>query len=537
LKYKVRAIADYNWAIQASNCWVCSRIIPEGQFDKAWEVSDALLQELRMDDMSVHSILSTYIKKTAVNPELTSFFLNVQDGSYPPLPGHKFPKVSDKLRVLKLRGCKFSFYSPPFSCCHGLRFLGLYHCKDQWQEERDEWKQGRPTMEFFQSLWVLDISHTDWELDLSPDEIKLLAANIRDVHLKKGRIWTNNFEWRQLKNLHQFRILEPTCSWETGKRDEFKDMVKLELLDLSGNITIQSLPSLSSATGLKGLVLDGCVGLQHVDPLAPSLDSFRFDVRSVSTDYSAKLSRVSLAGCVHLKSFLLRGALQILEELNLSGTSIKKLDLSNLVVEVPRLKKLFLMGCKQLRVILWWKGPWKLEVLCIDTHGRSEAPNAVSSSFLSFQHKTHDGCVVAGDARFIQSLVDSNGDLKTKSLYLDLHVPYSIRRSPSSSGSSSVIAKPLGYSDDVLRLERLAANENDDIPWPPLSDLHIEIGDGIRLTDVDRLEGINVISHVIYFIISSMHVHDNSCMLDIMPKEPSLTALFGFVLEWCRVER
>ncbi|GJN38445.1 hypothetical protein PR202_gb27483 [Eleusine coracana subsp. coracana] len=429
---------------------------------------------------------------TAVNPELTSFFLDVHDGSYPPLSGDIFLKPSDRLQVLKLGGCKFSFYSPPFSCCRGLRFLGLDQCIDQWEEEdQEKWKQGRPAMEFFQSLWVLDISHIDWELDLSPEEIEQLAANIRDVHVKKGRIWSNKFEWRKLKNLQKLRVIEPTCSWETGKRDEFTDMAKLELLDLSGNVTIQALSSLSSATGLKALVLNGCVGLEHVGPLAPSLDSFSFDVgHSISTNDSAKVSKISLAGCVDLKSFLLRGALQILEELNLSGTSIKKLDLSNQVVEVPRLKKVFLMGCKQLRVISWWEGPWKLEVLCIDTHGRRGAPNnSVSSSFSSFQHKTHDGYVVAGDARFIQSLFDSNGGLKTKSLYLDLHVPHSISRSPSSS-SNSVLTKPLCYSDVVVfRLKSLSAYGNQ-IPWSPPSHLHVEIGEGIKLADVNSLRAI-----------------------------------------------
>jgi hypothetical protein len=38
------------------------------------------------------------------------------------------------------------------------------------------------------------------------------------------------------------------------------DMVNLGLLDLSWNSTIQVLPSLSGATDLKTLILDGCVG-------------------------------------------------------------------------------------------------------------------------------------------------------------------------------------------------------------------------------------------------------------------------------------
>ncbi|OEL16645.1 hypothetical protein BAE44_0022333 [Dichanthelium oligosanthes] len=90
--------------------------------------------------------------------------------------------------------------------------------------------------------------------------------------------------------------------------------------DLSGNSSIQVLPTLSKATSLKTLVLDGCVGLEHVDPegLPASLETFCLDAGSSGSKVAAKLSKISLAGCVHLKNFLLRGALPELEELNLS---------------------------------------------------------------------------------------------------------------------------------------------------------------------------------------------------------------------------
>jgi hypothetical protein len=126
---------DYNWAIQASNYWVCNGIILGGLSDKAWEVSSALCQELRIDDLTsrqaAHLLCGYYtsqqwqsvtyttsengeeteinICNTTVNPESTSFFLGGQAGLSARLPDDMFQK-SDRLHVLKLRGCKFSFF-------------------------------------------------------------------------------------------------------------------------------------------------------------------------------------------------------------------------------------------------------------------------------------------------------------------------------------------------------------------------------------------------------------------------------------------
>ncbi|TVU07111.1 hypothetical protein EJB05_47152 [Eragrostis curvula] len=521
-------IMNCNLETQASNYWVCDGIIQERQFDKPWEISAAIHQELRTDfskkmelrtEDVFHELFKsaraqhwrsvTYtsdsIEKTEISPEITSYFLAAKNMSYAPLPINMCKKF-ERLRVLKLSGCSFSFYSPPFRCCRGLRFLGLDHCKDQQQEEEEEErKQGRPAMEFFQSLWVLDINQTDWEVDFSHDGVEILAENIRDIHIRKGRIWENNLAWRQLQNIRKLRVINPTSSWETGNKDEFKEMVKLELLDLSGNVTIQALPSLSGATGLKILILDGCVGLENVGPkeLPPSLESFSFDARSISVDSPVKLSKISLAGCVNLKSILLSGAFPALEELNLSGTSIKKLDL-RLIVGVLRIKKIFLMGCKQLHAILWWTKGRPPEVLRIDTLGTNEdtdPPYSVSSSPPSIRHKNYDAYVVAGDAR----------------------------------SSNWVIAKPCCYNDVLL--EGMAAYD-DEISWPPPSDHHVDVGEGISLNDAESDRANIAIATLIHRHTHSLHVHDNSSMINIMPKMPTKSiSVWSFVLQWCRVER
>jgi hypothetical protein len=95
-----------------------------------------------------------------------------------------------------------------------------------------------------------------------------METNIREIHIEKGRIWHKKlgWTWRHLGNIHKLRVIAPTSPWETESMDDFTDLVELELLDLTGNSTIQVLPSLSGATALSTLVLDGCTGLEHVGP-------------------------------------------------------------------------------------------------------------------------------------------------------------------------------------------------------------------------------------------------------------------------------
>mgnify|MGYP002413842537 FL=1 len=57
-----------------------------------------------------------------------------------------------------------------------------------------------------------------------------------------------------------------------------------------------------------------------------------------------------------------------LVELDLSGTAIKILDFKTMVVQVPRLKRLFLIGCKHLRAIkILYESVSDLESMCGDT--------------------------------------------------------------------------------------------------------------------------------------------------------------------------
>ncbi|KAJ1270081.1 hypothetical protein BS78_06G027500 [Paspalum vaginatum] len=491
LNAKGSDIINYDWGTHASNYWVCDGIIQDGQFDEPWEASAALLEQIRIEDCSSHEVTFpddyeytqhwnsvAYTSESGgdiiVSQKFRSFFLAPKDVLYIPLPPEMF-RLSERLL----------FYSPPFNCCHSLRFLGLEHCKDLQEEEED--KQGRPV-------------HTDWDFDLSQDIIEHMAVNIREVHVKKGRIWRNNLmSWGLLKNLRKLRVIEPTCSWETGKNDEFIDMVKLELLDLSGDCTIQVLPSLSTATSLKTLVLDGSVELDHVGPegLPPLLETFSLDASS------NKLSKISLEGCARLENFLLRGAFPGLEELNLSGTAVQRVNLSDMVVRVEGLRKVFLMGCKRLRAILWWKRARQHEVLCVGTlETEVTCPRCI-------QHESYSLLLEEG-------ILKSAGHLRERTmiaswLYLDLHVPPTTSKSKwPKSRDEVIIPKPCCYSDVLL--------------------------DGISLTDVESDGGIQDIYHVMRWCINSLHVHDNSCILEVAPKG-SFTWYIDVTLKWCRVER
>uniref|UniRef100_A0A8I6XAV9 Disease resistance protein At4g27190-like leucine-rich repeats domain-containing protein n=2 Tax=Hordeum vulgare subsp. vulgare TaxID=112509 RepID=A0A8I6XAV9_HORVV len=546
-------IMDYDWDNHASSYWVCDGIIQGGQGDEAWELATALHQHINTGDYTFNTLpsfghrLETPPRRwilskdnSIVHPESTSFFLAaVASESDPPL--RTLPNVMfhqpNKLRVLKLCCCTFSFSAPPFSCCHSLKFLGLDHCKDQ-QVEEDE-KQDRPTMDFFHSLWVLDICHTDWELDLSANITEQMAANIREVHIRKGRIWCHNFSWRQLRKLHKLRVIEPTSPWQTGKMDEFSDMVKMEYLDLSGNSTIQVLPCLSGATRVKILVLDGCTGLEHVGPegLPVSLESFSLDVCTrVDQNEQAKISCISLAGCGRLLKFILRGSLPNLEELDLSGTLVKTLDLKE--VHAPNLQKIILLECLLLHAIIWpEKGLPTLAMLHID------------SSVSPVQTKLHQTYVTIMDLRFFQSLVlQTNVRFCWKStrFHLNLHVPCTTnvngqsymkeKMGPGNSGQIMGLPRPKSlapntyttYIDVSVGNIIIDHDYNNGMQFQP-SSCHVEIGKGISNA---KVESEQVIRATMFAMdnIESLHVHDNSSIIIVIPEY--MTSIDGRELGW-----
>ncbi|XBH75267.1 hypothetical protein VPH35_102055 [Triticum aestivum] len=291
--------------------------------------------------------------------------------------------------------------------------------------------------------------------------------------------------------------------------DEFTHMVKLELLDLSGNKTI----------GLKALILDGCVQLENVGPngLPPSIESFSL---TATSSQKAKVSKICLVGCVHLVNFTLRGAFPCLGEL--SVTLIRKLDFSHEVVHVPRLERLFLRGCKNLRAIRWRNFKRRLKVLRIRPQ---------DSSFICSLNRKYDGEVYVRDARFIPSLVLGSWEFDSKllitdSLYLNLDGSPEIKDEATSLNNVGTgtcnrqvvwtVRSPIGccYHDVILE----GVTDTCEVPQLIPLHRHIDIGDGINLNDVESNWGVAAIA----------------------PK-PDSTVFGGgdswFRLTWCRIDK
>ncbi|CAL5010156.1 unnamed protein product [Urochloa decumbens] len=560
-------IIDYNLATHASSYWVCDGIVKGGQDNQAWELASALQEHIRLEDYIAnkdiypnfkvrHDSAKNWIVKLSNSKEphqrTTSLFI----ASPSQLADNSFHKM-DQLRVLKLCGCNFSFSSPPFHCCRNLRFLGLDRCVAQQNLGEEEEETGARALEIFRRLWVLDVSHTDWELDF-PIETKesVVATDIREVHINKGRIWHRNFAWRRLPNLRRLRVVEPTSPWETGRGDEFMDMVKIELLDLSGNSTMQFLPSLSSATNLKTLVLDGCVELEHVGPqgLPPSLESFYLNTQAGGDHKKkAKACRISFAGCARLVNFRLRGSLPNLEELDLSHTAVKLLDLT----DVGKLQRVFLVGCEQLRSISWPTRMRQLRLLCIDTRAGKQVVRKPSpcDSLMVCQGEGKEYChafVAIADLRFLQSMEF------LWSVFFDLKLNLCLSSTFKGDGRScqeekmgrrysstrqlaagSPVPTPFAYRDISTEQQlttQIDGSSSAAMQFQPL-DVHMEIGEGITdITKTVSKKGREIISFVMSKV-QSLHVHDSSSITTTVgPEHMSLSPSMNW-LKWCCVER
>ncbi|WVZ95491.1 hypothetical protein U9M48_041247, partial [Paspalum notatum var. saurae] len=580
-----------DWEAQVPNFWICDGIIQEGT--STMEISYALDSEISyegdaylLNRLKIKTIMNLLInmerclivgflspqKRKIVQAnmqtilaEASSIFIAFDRTiNAPRLPDALF-ELSIKLGVLILSSCAFNFVSPPFIHCHTLRFLGLSNCTHQNDTFKVEEEDCITKWTCLHNLWVLDLRYTDWSEILSEQKICLMA-NLIELNIEGVRCWyyTSQLQ-KKLPYLQRLRIIKPAHQEETltGINSSLEDKKQLEILDLSGNSKMENLPaSLSEANKLRMLVLDGCNELENVVLPNSSLRSFSFDGYGPASHWTStdklpqmssrpesppavekkhvKICKISLEGCTFLEDLFLRG-LPNLEELDLSECAIKVLDFGAMVVDVPRLKRLFLLGCERLRAIKWGSR------LGLGGHLECAQQPSPGDQQESLKLQVH---AVVVDARLSRSLwaliaqAGSNG--------------YSnIKFTSSTSACSDGVVKPeamegkemtvVGSSEQRRRYD--AAPKYGDVfikigdgatpmqafPQGPIGQLdrHIEIGDGSRnvQSEIEADPYFGNFARLIRYYTQSLHVHDVSTYSNIM-----LPERLGSLV-WCRVER
>ncbi|CAL5009574.1 unnamed protein product [Urochloa decumbens] len=591
-----RSTIVWDWAPHAPNFWICDGIIQEG--DRTREISNALGSEISFDgDYSmldnvfarIMQSLGTYhltiegedddkidkyeerpyrwifvtSKKKIVQDNMknilaraTSIFLAFSRTiGTPSLPNALFKQCS-KVRVLILSCCAFSFESPPFLHCHTLRFLGLYHCTD---DDATEPQGGVCTTKwaFLKSLWAITLYYTDWAEILSKEHLELME-NLMELDIEGVRWsqWTGHQLQKRLSCLQRLRIIRSMFDKaETSSgdlRDTFlMDNTNLEMLDLSGCDALEDVV-LSNNYRLRSFSLVSYGPTSHLTSsfeVSPET-SHPEQPPDVQRKRSAKTTIVSLKGCTRLDKLLLHG-LPNLVELDLSGCPIKVLDFETMMVDVPRLKRLFLLGCERLRAIKWGSNPWKqwkvLELLCIDTRPAGRVLGCAAQPSLgtfsrSFHLQVH---AIIVDARLARSLVDMVIYKWTDGVCFSINITSLTACSgavvqPEATASKMTETIDKNHHVAVGLYGDIFTEVGDDLipmqafPQPPTrqSDHHIEIGDGSRnvQTEIQEVSD-NDLAWLMTRHTESIHVHDVSTCSSTMP------AGRWHKLKWCRVQR
>ncbi|KAL6841074.1 hypothetical protein ACP4OV_029043 [Aristida adscensionis] len=335
-----------DWGTHASNYFVCDGIIQASTDGSrsAWEIGEALQRNMNFGWHEEWMEVLCLALSEDVQWGWTSMENNAP-------------------RILETS----VFSSPPFSSCNSLRFLLLDHCKDKDAtvpavdcsgegEHHDRYKS-HDRGACFRKLWVLHLSFTDWHWLLSEDAMDLMAE-LRELNVMGVTNWSISHMCRssgaerntscRLRNLVTLRVTAKPTGVDRGVKNPTSLLV--------------AFPDLSSSIILKKVVLDGCVKLEELglNALPPSLESFSF-----TSTVNTNIKRMCFRGCTKLDCVLLKGQFGNLVELDMSGTTVRSLDLS--ATQAPKLSRLFLLGCEKLSAILWPPQERGLDVLHIDT--------------------------------------------------------------------------------------------------------------------------------------------------------------------------
>lgn len=240
-------------------------------------------------------------------------------------------------------------------------------------------------------------------------------ANLTELNVEG--VWCCQWICQQIEKrlpyLQRLRVINPVdqaAETSTDISNSWIDKTKLEVPDFSGNKHMKTLPaSLSKASRLQELVVNGCSGLENVVLANSSLKSFSF-IDPLSEALTPKI--LSLKGCTQLEKLMLHGLCYIVE-LDLSGCAIKVLDLK--AMKVTYLRRLFLLGCEHLYRIT--RVSW-LQFVCIDTRpGKLVRPSLELQPGRS--HVMQMTAIIA-DARLARSLWDLAHDTYTVHIYTSI---------------------------------------------------------------------------------------------------------------------
>jgi len=324
-------------------------------------------------------------------------------------------------------------------------------------------------------------------------------------------------------------------------------MDKMELLDLSGNSISPLATSFSAgpAGSINNNITDSSVVTVIID------DGF------------VGLKEISLRGCANLKNLFLRGVLQDLYSLDISGTAVQTLDLSE--TTTPKLDELYLLGCDKLCAILWPsqdKRKEYLNKLHIDTSTRlglttppggdehnKEGSTSPSSSFSVLlggkAPYEFEWYISVRDVRFLLSLAPMRSYFDNCTTHVEISSP--THRTTDAGGS--IVSKhnegnynsiPVlhEHTSTTFKYHLLQAREGcgDDAPFDGRLKCYINIQDtkiwtksplGVKET----MTSIAMPDFICDGVLS-LHVHDALSMAIPGPVGGRWNALL-----WCRVER
>jgi hypothetical protein len=320
-----------------SNYLVCDGIIQANQqeadilgTDHLWQAADTLHREIQLDEEYYYSDrkpshLASHAEVMPCWSSPTHLVTQIIRGGT--IPNCDTFQRFNKLCIIMLSRCNFSFSSPPFHCCNNLRFLLLNHCQDHQPTINADGadKKEEDMSQCFHKLWVLDMRCTRYDLILSPHMMEDLMTHLRELNVMGAQEWDMGQLKVRLPNICKLRVTKSTMnciSCSSENKELFSGMQKMKLFEFSGNSIIGGMENLAMTASnhlLETVIIDeGCVGLE----------------------------RISFRGCAKLKTVLLRGLFKQLESIDISGTAVRTLVLT--AVTATELDEFIAIDCGKL---------------------------------------------------------------------------------------------------------------------------------------------------------------------------------------------